>query len=78
MMCSARGCDRTARARWLCAAHYEAARVRGELDAHPFQRQRSERNPCVVDGYDRPDRGRAHGLCAKHRAAYYRQRAAAR
>ena len=66
--CTIPGCDRVARAKGLCIAHYERMRkgLQGEALAAPFSPRPSHnhRNPCNVDGC--AQRVYALGVCNKH------------
>ena len=67
--CSSTDCDRSVLARGLCSRHYDRARKRGELDAHPTLPKVPFTRTCSVDGCHKPHYGR--GLC---QACYTRQR----
>lgn len=68
MTCAVGWCQRPARTRGFCAAHYQRLRTGRDLEM-PFQ-QRDPSAVCSVAGCDR--KHEAHGLCNGH---YQRQKA---
>lgn len=60
--CSVDGCERPNHSRFLCRAHYDKARLAGDLP--PSYRARPPQARCEREGCDGPLKAR--GLCAKH------------
>jgi hypothetical protein len=60
-VCSLDGCDRAAVAHGWCRRHYARWKRTGQLDARPWERQRT----CMVDGCD--EQSWSAGLCEMHR-----------
>jgi hypothetical protein len=60
-VCSVDGCDRAVVARGWCRRHYTRWRLKGNLEARPWERQ----GQCTVDGCDQ--QSYSGGLCEMHR-----------
>jgi hypothetical protein len=81
VLCAAPGCERPARARGLCSAHYQRVRYQekklnmvssGAMSVQDA-RLRNPPRTCSIDGCDRPVKAR--GLCSAHyQRKLYRER----
>lgn len=69
--CAADGCDRDAKSRGWCHAHYQRWKRLGDVQAEVPILERGVERPCRVDACQQ--RVQAHGLCGSHYARW-RQR----
>lgn len=64
--CNVEGCEKTARSRGMCNAHYERWRLKGDPGAGSLRSYRDYANPCIVGGCERPRH--ANKMCKAHNA----------
>lgn len=71
MICSVDGCEKRAKTRGWCSAHYERWRRNGDPGpAGDARRMKPKPPPCTVEGCERLRASLRTGYCAKHHACY--------